>query len=704
MQDSNPTFQFVNHTTIALALRAPGAPTRRAMASLSKAAPPPLDHASLRSVLLGARKAVGAAVELVHVPSSQAVSLREEVHLLTAACIAEYEVRPGCVDSESGLRGRLRAHPAWALFGVIGAVAESVENPAIAAAGIELLLSWHQQKPMAAAFCTGARIAVEEAELNDVPLEAALATREGETPDHWVKHCRARFAEFLSIFDGAPPGSTPPPTFEHRARTELSSKAAFASYRRRAGVLDDTCFSRRQIAEAVAYAGSGVFRTPAERRAAMWVIGCSGLFATSVQYIPLASARCDDWVMTYDVETGILRRDLQCLVPEAARPRPGIGAPASFVAMTPAPVDVREELQRCWGATADPRELGDIIPALRRINPKDLVYPDLADLAPSFARWARTLAPLGLQVGLDTLLTGLATGDIGVTARSKLHYCLVEGDEIWHSSASLYQAIGWEQPVPMPSDVLPFGAAVVPAAETLRRLDDAWCRWVAAVRPPKRLGAEAQLLEFHNRFVRALASRLAAWVSLRPAAELSLRASIDERWDLCVDLFEKSSAGRSGTLPAVICDEMRAALTNHREHCKAMFERLRTFGWSGPVMTWLSAVGCRRDAPLLCTIQGPNRLTPLSTDDLRKVLPGASDLAADWGRKFAENFLRLASAQSRDIDRHQRHEVLGQEQNTSVADSTETTWVRRIKPALNDMSKLLFSAPLDGLHKGARAR
>lgn len=333
-----------------------------------------------------------------------------------------------------------------------------------------------------------------------------------------------------------------------------------------------------------------------------------------------------------------------------------------------------------------------------------MVFPEISDLSPSFARWSRTLAPFALQIGLDALLAGLTTGDIGVSAKSKLHYALVSGHEQWHSAAALYKALDWEPPVAMPETIMPFGAAVVPTTERLSRMDDQIYRWVEEVRPAKRLATEAQLLEFHNRYVRALTSRICVWLSLRPASEISIRASTDERFDLCIELLEKASAGRVGTQPAVISEALRAALANYRIHCSALLERLKTFRWSGATVDWLTSVEAHHDVPLLCTIHGKHRVTPVSTDSLLKSLPGASELAPDWGRKYAENCLRRLKVKSRDIDRHQRHEVLGQEQDCATADGSELSWTRRLKPELDAMSGQLFKAPLHGLHKGAQAK
>lgn len=695
----------VSHATIALSLREQGSAARVPLARLTKVALPQLDHAELLGVIMGANAAAHAAYLVLKSPNPNAAALLDELHVLAMACTAEYQCRVGCVDSIDGMEGRRKANPAWALLAAIGSSIESVsQHPAITAAGVELLLSLHQQKPMAAAFCGSARVALKVEHLDGVSIKALLDINAGEKMPSWVKRTQVTLAEFLAAFDNAPPPPPPPRTFEERVRTELSCRAAFASHRRRAGVLDDTCFSQRQIAQAVNYSGSGMFRSAAERRAVMWITGISGLFATSTQFIPLSGATVDDWVIWYDMACGVLRRDLSCLAPDAARARNGVGAPASFIANTPAPRDVAIELLRLARNVPGAREMGDIIPALRQLTPRDLVYPDRATLAPSFARWSRTLAPAGLQAGIGTLETGITTGDIGVTARSKLHYARVSGEEQWKAAAALYKAIGWKRPVPMPHALLAFGAAVVPSMETLAHMDERLCHWVEEVRPPKRLAIEAQLLEFHNRYVRTLAARICVWLSLRPAAEISLRASIDEDDDLCVDLLEKASAGRVGTLQAVMCDDFRAALANYRIHCVAFLERLKTFGWSGAAVEWLESVQQHDDVPLLCTVHGERRVTPLSTDSLLKTLPGASDLAADWGRKYMENVLPLVGAQSRDIDRQQRHEVLGQEQDCATADGGEVGWVRRLKPQLDAVSRQMFKTRLHGLRKGRQVK
>ena len=255
MQDRNsghqPRTSAVSHGTIILALRDASSTARGPLARLTKTASPPLDHAGLLTVIIGANTAGRAASLCLKTPNSAVTERLDELHCLAMACAAEYAARPGCVDNIDSVAGRFKANPAWALLWTIGAKDSAQDHPAVVAAGIELLLSLHRQKPMAAASCSGARLALSVKQLSGISLEALFESFQGERMPQWMKQCHTTYAEFLAAFDSAPHDPAPPRSFEDRARTELSCRAAFASYKRRAGVLDDTCLSRRQISSAV---------------------------------------------------------------------------------------------------------------------------------------------------------------------------------------------------------------------------------------------------------------------------------------------------------------------------------------------------------------------------------------------------------------------------------------------------------------------
>jgi hypothetical protein len=249
----------------------------------------------------------------------------------------------------------------------------------------------------------------------------------------------------------------------------------------------------------------------------------------------------------------------------------------------------------------------------------------------------------------------------------------------------------------MPAGIqLGFGSAVTTSIAELAALDTQWVEELNALRPPTRTTDAEKPIAFHNKYVRVLGSRLEVWLSLRAAAVLPVRATLDANLDLVIDLVEKTSAGRAGGMPAVICDAMRRDIGAYLEHCKALRVRLLGFGRHANVIKWLDAVIAGNDVPLLCEITDRRQVQPLGTRHLLE-LEGASHLAPDWGRKAAENFLRRAGARWQDIDRHQRHEVLGQEQDVQVSEGTEADWARRLAPYLQRLSTEIHKTPLNGL-------
>ena len=349
--------------SIALSLRAQDSPVRSQMARLSRVAPPPLDCTNLSWVCESTVRVVEDAFRLLRRANPAAQALREELASLLSACVSEYQ-RRGTADLEGGLDRRLLATPAWSALSIVRNMPEGTCHPALTALVIELALSWLNNKPMAVAFCNGVRAAFEDADLLNNDLLKLMAVQEGERLPHWIKHARAVFAEFLVSFDDLPPPPPAPKSFEEKAKLEFLGRAAFPTYRCRAGVLDDTCLSPRQIDEAMQFAGAGGFDSPAARRAALWIVGISGLFAESTRRIPLSTSAPDDWVVRYDVMTGLLYRDYRCLATDASRAQTEGSVAAGFCLVVPAPLDVHAYLFAQAANTSGAEAMGDVIPGL----------------------------------------------------------------------------------------------------------------------------------------------------------------------------------------------------------------------------------------------------------------------------------------------------------------------------------------------------
>lgn len=688
----------VRPDTHAAALRAPDSPVRHAFSKLYSAAPLPLECAGLLAGCVGTAALINAAVGLLKQPTEAAVTLQSQYQELARACALRFEAA-GHGDAYEAMASYKTAHPAWAAIVATGEIDRLHDHPAALALGVDLCLSLIKSKKMATAAATSGRLALLNESLCGISLFETMDIEWDSRAPHWVKHAKKVMPEFLAEFERAPPEPPAPLTFEERAAKELKHRAAFASYRRRAGILDTSCLSRTQIADAIAYGHPAPFASLIERKAAMWFVGMSGLFTGTVTEIPLTSAASGAWVMHYDADAGLLWRDYTCLAPEAARTRTGNFVPASYCVSIPAPEDVRELTRARARELASCRDVGDLIPALRSLPSQGSLFPCFNELTPSWAKWARTLGPFALQSGLDSMIAGASVGDIGVTAKSKLHYVEISAEEFWKALTILYTALAWGKPVPQPvGKHLSFGSSITTSPVKLALLDSVWTKELEALRPPNRLADQRKLIDFHKLYVRVLGARLCVWLSLRPAKELPVSASLDEAADLVIDIVEKTSAGREGGMPSVICTAMRSAIKTYRAHCKALWTRLRSLGWHGEVVDWLNAVVEGNEVPLLCEITSRRRARPIGTADVLE-LKDAKDLAPDFGRKLAENYLRRAGARWQDIDRHQRHEVKGQEQDTQVAEGSEAEWARRLEPFLQAMSLEIHGAPPHGLRR-----
>ena len=380
----------VRPDTHAAALRAPESPVRDILIRLMHLAPEPLDCAGLLAFCVGAAALIESALSLLEQPAPPIVQLQSQCHELARACIARFEAH-GAADAYRPMTDYKSSHPAWAAIVAAGETDGIGAHPAAAALGAALCLCLEKHKPMAVAFARDARLALAHDEWDGVRLHDFTEFEWDGRPPAWLAHAKKVLIDFRGLFEQAPPEPPSPKTFEERAANELRNRAAYASYRRRAGILGSTCLSRTQVAESIAYGSPAPFSTLAERKAAMWFVGMTGLFAGTVPDIPLAPHMPAQWVMYYDPHSGLLYRDYICLAPDAAKSRPGEFIPASFCVPTPVPEDVREFTHGRALSLKEPASVGDLIPALRQIQSHTCLYPWSGDLQPSWARWARNV-------------------------------------------------------------------------------------------------------------------------------------------------------------------------------------------------------------------------------------------------------------------------------------------------------------------------
>jgi hypothetical protein len=668
---------------------------------LCQIAKPPLDGACLLFVCEGAEHAFAAAMILLTEPNGLAISVHAQLKELVHSCREVYTNRE-IVDVYKTMNRRLHPFPAWGAMAKLGELASGTCTGVAAALGVNLGLAWAEKKQLAGGYMAALRKSIPTETIPVADLLEKIQDLAEFANDGWSKQLVKFLPEFWESFDSHEHPPRPEKTFDEKALSEWKGRAAFASYRRRAAVLDKTCMSMGQIASACRMDAFGGFHSLEEHQTAMWLIGFSGLNAETVYRVPIirSASNCqeENWTIRYNLETDFLLRDYSALASDSATPEGKLSEPASYICPLPAPTNIANFIHtRCVGENSI-QTFGDLIPGLRTLKSEWPLFPSFEEMKPSWARWGRTMGPLMRQLGVDNFLTGIMVGDLGQTAKSKMYYTRVHITEIWSAAQKIYAHLGWGEPVATPQNQIAFGSQVVPSFEAIRALDASSLNHLERLLPGKHSGLDKEFA-FHNKYILSLGFRFMVRFTLRSAKEIALFASIDEACDDTVDLEEKSSADRKGGIAALITDAAREEIQCLRAHCKALLHRLQKRSFKGAVMDWLAAVANHDEVPLLMCIDSRGHLKAVGTNTVLKEVCGDYRLADDFGRKWNENAMRLAGCRTGDIDRMLRHEVAGQETTSSVADASEAVWIRRTKAVVEPLHQALFPTQLHGLRK-----
>jgi hypothetical protein len=295
---------------------------------------------------------------------------------------------------------------------------------------------------------------------------------------------------------------------------------------------------------------------------------------------------------------------------------------------------------------------------------------------------------------MDSLLVALLTADLSHTAKSKLYYATVSQSEINAAAARAYSILGFESPGILDRTGIAFGSQVTPTADHIRAADEALVREAEKLRPGRNSSRTQQIL-FHNAYCRVIAFREMVLLALRETSAIPLPQVDGEH---VTYLNEKSSAGRTGGMAAIVPTLLVEQLRLHQVHCITFHRRLASSN-STPFETSLkNAIGNKAHLQLR-TCSERECAQPIRTADVLGVEHLPVKLSTDFGRKFMENRLRERGVRTQDIDRVMRHEVVGQETSAGVSDGSEVAWCKRVRPVLDAIAIELFGSAVPGIAK-----
>lgn len=705
----------------------------------------PIDRSCESLVYQGCAQSFELSLCLLNKPNSLAKSVLTQLESADQKCQELYEENSLKDDYDRDHR-RFAPYPAWNVLSAVGRLPIDECQAERCAIGVNIGLAFASKKKIARGYMERIDKSLEKTQLTIEDLKHLLALPQLEQEKYtksipWFKQFALFLTEFKQTFDELPDARPPIKSFDQKVRDEMCYRAVFTSAHHRAGILDNQCLSKRQIALAISYDSPSPFSSMAARRVATWLIEFSGLNVQTISSIRIETGSplelIEDWAIKFELASGILFRDYTILATDSADPE-GIDAePASFICPLPSPKRIHEDVKELLCQVRDdggPLTFGKLIPELDTLQPQWPIYPSVDQLTPSWAKLTFTVGPYLVNKGMDSMLAGALVGTLGIPIKSKLFYSRLTPAEIWLAAAHAYQIMGHSSPVEMPPGLLAFGASVVSSNKTLMAVDTANLSEIDSQREKliyvnngNRLST---LLNFHKVYTIAIGYRLMVRLSLRAAAKFPLRASILGSNQLTLDFREKASAGRSGGVAAIITADMRNELLVYQKHCEALHSRLLKLGFTGVAMQWLKDVCNSQDVDLLSLIAMDGAISQVSTKQIVDAALTTAALARDFGRKWMENALRTTGYQpipgsnlpdivefdgvshgspelpaictgcrTEDVDQSARHEATGRETTTAISDSCERTWARRMGPVIDRASKGIFMGSLQGLRK-----
>lgn len=685
-------------------------PASLAVTKLIQVAPRPFDAAGLSHVCTGAFASVSAALDFLGDPTDAAQGVKTSLAALQEQVLALIKDWP--VAELAAPRGRRLAKcPAWKMLMDLGQ--EGVSRVCLIAGGLLLLKAWLTDGRIPRQQARNIAREAQRCELSVEGLRLLLVseTDAADTAYPWLGQLQRNWPKLLNLLSveggNHPP---PPPSFTHRARGQLLAAAEHASVPHRAGTADHRHLSEGQFTRAcqlvVEWNAQDDWRGVYAETGAL-----SRLTADLLGDIPLVSALPESSIIAVDADNGCMQSDCSCVAADAAAaPQQGNVIPSGFMSTKPYSVASAASMRRRRALYPDARTLSELYPEAPSLKGEDALAAWPGEIQLTWARWINSFGLYMRRARHDSFLAATASNDFGHVPKSKLYYATVSRAEIWAAMDTFFKQIGWLGAEPDHGTGIGFGCRVVPTVDAVRAAAAWQLQKVNEIRPPRR-SELARLIEFHNRYVRVVALRLAALLGLREDTCYEIHADIDERIDLWVELLDKVVTGAKGALPIPLCRHARSLIAQFRKHCAAMAARLQTMGHKDTSLhLWLQAVEDRERVHLLCLASGVGRIWPAGSGDVIGRLPPEHHLAPDFGRKLLENQLRKLTSRpaerahrfrlrSTDIDAVLRHEVNGQWRYSSSSDFVLLDWVQRVIPTLDAVADDVFGGVPNGLSK-----
>lgn len=600
-------------------------------------------------------------------------------------------------SAPSTLKGKRSEHPVWVACAEMS-FGPSAEKAALVLMGCALLKAFRLDKAIPQSIAKDivklrTSEPLSEEQLHhllwlDLPEDAAL--------ENWVYTLRRSWREVMQEYGGSQ--ETPQSSATERIRSQVLGSALNGKAAHMAGALDHRLLTPPQFEQAVAVIAKELAQDTLKGILGFTVLR-TGLSVDVAAMLELGNADRHDGISLLDLTQGLISLDLSIAVHEAGKALPGC------IAATPSlnihlPQATHRSLQARFHRLPQAKTLADLFPEQFPPAHDSNIFPSTSELKPT---WSRLRYTLGLHLrlrGVNKLLAAFLSGDLGIIPRSKLHYAVVQADEIYELERSLHIALGLDSPVQPSPLSMGTGCRVVPEAPNITLHDAALAHLAEQRRPGKRSTIES-IRAFHNAYTRLCAWRLSVLLALRETRHVDLDASIDARNDEWVAIHDKHTQEDRGHQPVPICAYVAMVIQLYKAHCQATAARMyKLHGRNTPFSLACMAVAAGENQRLLMLVDELDEVDAIGSGEFTaSLIPGVT-LPPDVGRKVMENELRGQGVRSSDVDAFLRHFTRGQEPASAFDPASLSSYVIRTSKAQQAIASKLLGPPLPGLSQG----
>jgi hypothetical protein len=379
-----------------------------------------------------------------------------------------------------------------------------------------------------------------------------------------------------------------------------------------------------------------------EHSAKVLVASFLGIPFKHVDRLPLIDSGVDDWVLALNCNEGLVKFDLDTIVPGGLQ---GFGqdyVSGSKILVKPLPEFLRRYLLERYEKNQNPPvNLGEL---LNQNEPADYTYEVIAKFLNSIARVAINFGEI------DPFLADLIANDFRVLPSSKGYYRQTNRKSIWHASTQFFNKVGWGNPVPFVSG-LKFGSQAVLTDQAVKDMFAQLADHVKSSKPSNNATVE-RLLEFHEKYTVYVGVLCMFVLSTRASKRLDIFADEVTSFQRYIIINDKNTHGKASPQPVTINKILQQQFHLYKIHCESLLKRLKLRNC--PQKNFIKAlqkIALNEHAPLLVTASEPSGV---STTFLTKAIGG--NIEANFGRHYWETTFQECGVTSRESAAHLRHQ------------------------------------------------